>query len=86
MEVYYKIEWYTSLNLILKIKNPWLKTWFNTTKTQLQTSSSPYSVEIEQHQKTSDNTRKQVTHKKRTYKNNKGKIAWHIWEAEYLAK
>ena len=86
MEVYYKIEWYTSLNLILKIKNPWLKTWFNTTKTQLQTSSSPYSVEIEQHQRTSDNTRKQVTHKKRTYKNNKGKIAWHIWEAEYLAK
>ena len=85
MEVYYKIEWYTSLNLILKIKNPWLKTWFNTTKTQLQTSSSPYSVEIEQHQKTSDKTRKQVT-QKRTYKNNKGKIAWHIWEAEWLAK
>ena len=80
MEVYYKIE-YTSLNLILKIKNPWL----NITKTQIQTSSSPYSVEIEQHQKTSDKTRKQVT-QKRTYKNNKGKIAWHIWEAEWLAK
>ena len=84
MEVYYKIE-YTSLNLILKIKNPWLKTWLNITKTQIQTSSSPYSVETEQHQKTSDKTRKQVT-QKRTYKNNKGKIAWHIWEAEWLAK